>query len=437
MPITIAVGTQWGDEGKGRVVDLLSDAADLVARFNGGDNAGHTVTVGQTTFKLHLVPSGIIHPQTVCLMGNGMVINPLSFLSEIEALTAAGVDASPARLFVSQAAHLITPAHRLLDQVQEAARGAGHLGTTGRGIGPAYVDKTARSGLRAGDILDQAGLPAKVQAHVEQVDCLIRQLYHREADENPRSVGIDVAGISAAFVEKATRMAPYIADAGAMARKSLAAGKRLLAEGAQGALLDLDQGTYPFVTSSCTTATGLFGGLGIGIQPVQRVVGITKAFQTRVGDGPFPTELAGEMAVRLRGTGANPWDEYGTTTGRPRRVGWLDGVLLRYVVEISGIRELAVTKLDILSGMSTLKICTTYTLKGRAAGDEFAMARLGEYQPVYEELPGWNEDVSSARRMQDLPAAARSYLRRLEEIAGVPVSLVSVGAEREQVIRVN
>jgi adenylosuccinate synthase len=442
MPITIAVGTQWGDEGKGRVVDLLSDAADLVARFNGGDNAGHTVTVGRITFKLHLVPSGIIHPQTVCLMGNGMVINPLSFLSEIEALTAAGVDVSPARLFVSQAAHLITPAHRLLDQAQEAARGAGRLGTTGRGIGPAYVDKTARSGLRAGDILDQASLPAKVQAHVEQVDCLIRQLYHGEADENPRSVGnenprsvgIDVAGISAAFVEKATRMAPYIADAGAMARKSLAAGKRLLAEGAQGALLDLDQGTYPFVTSSCTTATGLFGGLGIGIQPVQRVVGITKAFQTRVGDGPFPTELADEMAVRLRGTGANPWDEYGTTTGRPRRVGWLDGVLLRYVVEISGITELAVTKLDILSGMSTLKICTTYTLKGRAAGGEFAMARLGEYQPVYEELPGWNEDVSSLRRMQDLPAAARGYLRRLEEIAGVPVSLVSVGAEREQVI---
>jgi adenylosuccinate synthase len=442
MPITIAVGTQWGDEGKGRVVDLLSDAADLVARFNGGDNAGHTVTVGRITFKLHLVPSGIIHPQTVCLMGNGMVINPLSFLSEIEALTAAGVDVSPARLFVSQAAHLITPAHRLLDQAQEAARGAGRLGTTGRGIGPAYVDKTARSGLRAGDILDQASLPAKVQAHVEQVDCLIRQLYHGEADENPRSVGnenprsvgIDVAGISAAFVEKATRMAPYIADAGAMARKSLAAGKRLLAEGAQGALLDLDQGTYPFVTSSCTTATGLFGGLGIGIQPVQRVVGITKAFQTRVGDGPFPTELADEMAVRLRGTGAKPWDEYGTTTGRPRRVGWLDGVLLRYVVEISGITELAVTKLDILSGMATLQICTAYTLEGRVAGGEFAVARLGEYQPVYEELPGWNEDVSSLRRMQDLPAAARGYLRRLEEIAGVPVSLVSVGAEREQVI---
>jgi adenylosuccinate synthase len=289
------------------------------------------------------------------------------------------------------------------------------------------VDKTARSGLRAGDILDQAGQLAKVNAHVEQVDCLIRQLYHGEA--------LDVAEISAAFVKKATRMAPFIADVGAIARKSLAAGKRLLAEGAQGALLDLDQGTYPFVTSSCTTATGLFGGLGIGIQPVQRVVGITKAFQTRVGDGPFPSELSGEMAVRLRGTGANPWDEYGTTTGRPRRVGWLDGVLLRYVVEISGISELAVTKLDVLSGMATLKICTAYTLDGRAVGGEFAVARLGKYQPVYEELPGWGEDVSRARRMQDLPAAARGYLHRLEEIAGVPVSLVSVGPEREQVIR--
>ncbi len=426
MPITIAVGTQWGDEGKGRVVDLLSDTADLVARFNGGDNAGHTVTVGPTTFKLHLVPSGIIHPQTVCLMGNGMVINPLSFLSEIEALTASGVDASPARLFVSQAAHLITPAHRLLDQAQEAARGAGRIGTTGRGIGPAYVDKTARSGLRAGDILDEAGLPARVKEHVEQADRLIRQLYHGEA--------IDVAGISAGFVEKARRMAPYISDVGAIARKNLAAGKYLLAEGAQGALLDLDQGTYPFVTSSCTTATGLFGGLGIGIQPVQRVVGITKAFQTRVGDGPFPTELADEMALRLRGTGANPWDEYGTTTGRPRRVGWLDGVLLRYVVEISGITELAVTKLDILSGLPTLKICTAYTLNEKP-NPEFAVARLGEYRPVYEDLPGWSEDVSAARRMQDLPPAARAYLHRIEEITDVPVSLVSVGAERDQVIR--
>jgi adenylosuccinate synthase len=408
------------------VVDLLSDTADLVARFNGGDNAGHTVTVGPTTFKLHLVPSGIIHPQTVCLMGNGMVINPLSFLSEIEALTAAGVDASPARLFLSQAAHLITPAHRLLDQAQEAARGAGRIGTTGRGIGPAYVDKTARSGLRAGDILDEAGLPAKVQAHVEQVDSLIRQLYHGEK--------IDVPVISASFVEKARRLAPYIADVGAIARKNLAAGKYLLAEGAQGALLDLDQGTYPFVTSSCTTATGLFGGLGIGIQPVQRVVGITKAFQTRVGDGPFPTELANEMALRLRGTGANPWDEYGTTTGRPRRVGWLDGVLLRYVIEISGITELVVTKLDILSGLPSLKICTSYILGGMP-NSEFAIARLGEYRPVYEDLPGWSEDVSAARRMSDLPPAARAYLHRLEQIAGVPVSLVSVGAERDQVIR--
>jgi adenylosuccinate synthase len=326
---------------------------------------------------------------------------------------------------------LITPAHRLLDQAQEAARGAGRIGTTGRGIGPAYVDKTARSGLRAGDILDEAGLPARVQAHVEQADSLIRQLYHGEA--------IDVPGISAGFVEKARRLAPYIADVGAIARKNLAAGKYLLAEGAQGALLDLDQGTYPFVTSSCTTATGLFGGLGIGIQSVQRVVGITKAFQTRVGDGPFPTELADEMAVRLRGTGANPWDEYGTTTGRPRRVGWLDGVLLRYVVEISGITELAVTKLDILSGLPALKICTAYTLAaGPAAGkpnSEFAVAHLGEYQPVYEDLPGWSEDVTGARRMSDLPPAARAYLGRLEEIAGVPVSIVSVGAERDQVIR--
>ena len=426
MPIEIAVGTQWGDEGKGRVVDLLSAGADLVARFNGGDNAGHTVNVGKTTFKLHLVPSGIIHGHTTCLLGNGMVINPLSFLAEVEMLAKAGVDVSPGRLFVSQAAQLITPAHRLLDQAQDEARGVGRIGTTGRGIGPAYVDKAARSGLRAGDILDEAGFRRKAQAHVEEVDCLMRLLYHQEP--------IDVQGIVDSFTEKARQMAPYIAGVGAIARKALAAGKRLLAEGAQGALLDLDHGTYPFVTSSCTTATGLFGGLGIGIQAVQRVVGITKAFQTRVGEGPLPTELSGEMALRLRGSGANPWDEYGTTTGRPRRVGWLDGMLLKYVIDLSGITELAVTKLDVLSGLPALKICTAYSLAGQASG-EFDVARLGEYQPVYEELPGWGVDVTGARRMQDLPAEARQYLHRVEEIAGVPVRLTSVGPEREQIIR--
>jgi len=425
MPIEIAVGTQWGDEGKGRVVDLLSAEADLVARFNGGDNAGHTVTVGQTTFKLHLIPSGIIHPHTLCLLGNGMVINPLSFLAELEMLEKAGVDVSPRRLFVSQAALLITPVHRLLDQAQDEARGAGRLGTTGRGIGPAYVDKAARSGLRAGDILDEAAFRSKAQAHVAEVSRLMQVLYHKDP--------LDAQAIAGDFVEKALRMAPYITDVGAIARKNLAAGKRLLAEGAQGALLDLDHGTYPYVTSSCTTATGLFGGLGIGIQAVQRVVGITKAFQTRVGDGPFPTELEGEMALRLRGSGANPWDEYGTTTGRPRRVGWLDGVLLKYVVELSGISELGVTKLDILSGLPSLKVCTAYSLDGRS-GDEFNVARLGEYRPVYEEMPGWEADVSGARRLQDLPAAARRYLNRIQEIAGAPVRLVSVGPEREQVI---
>jgi adenylosuccinate synthase len=243
-----------------------------------------------------------------------------------------------------------------------------------------------------------------------------------------------VPGIAAVFVEKAQQMAPYIADVGAIARKALAEGKRLLAEGAQGALLDLDHGTYPFVTSSCTTATGLFGGLGIGIQAVQRVLGITKAFQTRVGDGPFPTELSGEIALRLRGTGANPWDEYGTTTGRPRRVGWLDGVLLKYAIELSGISELAVTKLDILSGLRSLKICTGYSLAGQPSG-EFNIARLGEYRPIYEEMPAWDADVSGARRMQDLPTEALAYLHRIQEIAGAPVRLASVGPEREQVIR--
>lgn len=432
MPLNIAIGTQWGDEGKGRVVDLLSADASLVCRFNGGDNAGHTVNVGKQTFKLHLIPSGIVHSHTVGIMGSGMVINPITLLGEIESLHKAGVEITPKRLFISPLAHLITPAHRLLDKAQDEARGSNAIGTTGRGIGPAYVDKAARRGLRAGDILNEKKFRSKVLEHFRQVDLQIQALYKKPP--------LDVEVLTDEWIPQAQKLIPFIQDFSNLLRETLRSGDIVLAEGAQGALLDLDHGTYPFVTSSCTTATGVFGGLGLGIMPVDRIIGITKAFQTRVGAGPFPTELSGEMAERLRGTGANPWDEFGTTTGRPRRVGWLDGVLLKYTCEINGVNELCVTKLDILSGIPEIKLCTAYKVKGISHDrlpfglDANAMV---EYFPEYETLPGWNEDITGVRKWNDLPVTARDYIQRLESFCGVRVSLISVGPERDQIIRLD
>lgn len=429
MPVDIIVGTQWGDEGKGRVVDLLSRQADYVARYNGGDNAGHTVTVADSTFKLHLCPSGIIHPQAVGVIGNGVVVNPAVLLDEIEMLNAAGVTTGPERLRISHAAHLITPAHLALDAAQEQARGQGKIGTTLRGIGPAYTDKTARTGLRLGQMLDETGFAQALEAHISGVNQILTRLY----DARP----VNVTEAVNTYLEYARRIRPYIADVSALLAQALATGKRILAEGAQGTLLDLDHGTYPFVTSSTPTAAGALVGLGLGVGCTERVIGVTKAFQTRVGEGPFPSELSGELAQRLRGTGAQPWDEYGTTTGRPRRVGWLDMVLLRYAVRINGLTELTLTKLDVLSGMPTLKICTAYR-KGREIISDlpFGPADLTPFEPEYEELPGWEGDVTGARRWEDLPREARAYILRIEELSGIPVRLVSVGPERDQVVEI-
>ncbi len=340
MPLKILVGTQWGDEGKGRIVDLLSAQSDYVARFNGGDNAGHTVTVASNTFKLHLVPSGIIHPHTIGVLGNGLVINPQSLLVEIEMLRNAGIEINPQRLKLSFGAHLITPGHIALDKAREVARGNSKIGTTGRGIGPAYTDKATRSGLRMLDLLDSADLNQKLQAHFDQVNRTLKTQY----DSEP----LHIPDLIMKLIEQASLLQAYITDTGTLLDQALRDNKNVLAEGAQGVLLDLDHGSYPFVTSSNVAATGVFTGLGIGIQPVSAVIGATKAFQSRVGSGPFPTEVDGEMAELLRGTGANPWDEFGTTTGRPRRVGWLDGVLLRYAVRINGLTELVLTKMDVL-----------------------------------------------------------------------------------------
>ena len=429
MPLDIVIGTQWGDEGKGRIVDLLAAQADIVARFNGGDNAGHTVTVGNHTFKLHLIPSGIIHPHTLGVMGNGMVINPSNFLSEVEMLQNAGVSVGPERLRISYAAHLITPAHRAMDLAQETARGSANLGTTGRGIGPAYTGKTSRNGLRMEEMLNPATFMKKVQLHVEEVNKILVDQYHAEP--------LDPRAVAREYTNCAHHMIPYISDTGLLIDQALRSGQRVLAEGAQGTLLDLDHGTYPYVTSSSAVAPAVFTGLGIGITPVDRVVGVTKAFQTRVGSGPFPTEVFGKTAERLRGTGKNPWDEFGTTTGRPRRVGWLDGVLLRYALRVNGVTELMVTKMDVLSGLSTLRLSVGYK-SGEVSYPDLPMgpANLTPFEPIYEEMAGWEEDVTAVRRWQDLPAAARDYIRRIEAYCGVPIKRVSVGPERDQVVEV-
>lgn len=433
MPLDIIVGAQWGDEGKGRIVDLFSAQAKVVARFNGGDNAGHTVTVGQQTFKLHLMPSGIIHPHTIAIIGTGVVVNPETLLSEIEMLRSYGIKVDETRLRLSHAAHLITPAHRALDQAQEKARGKASIGTTGRGIGPAYTDKTSRSGLRVEDMLNEDSFRQKITAHVESVNQLLRKLYEAEP--------LDASAIAEKYLAYARILAPYITDTSLLIYRSLKQGERVLAEGAQGALLDLDYGTYPFVTSSAPTASGALVGLGVGPQTVDRIVGVVKSFQTRVGSGPFPTELQDEMALRLRGTGSQPWDEYGTTTGRARRVGWLDLVLLRYVARINGLNELVITKMDVLSGLPSIKLCVAYRKIGEAGSQTYpdmplGVADLSPFEPVYEELPGWDESLVDTRTWIDLPQAAQKYIQRISEICEVPVRFVSVGPEREQVVSV-
>jgi len=427
MTLQVIVGAQWGDEGKGRIVDWFAAQADFSARFNGGDNAGHTVTVGSQIFKLHLVPSGIIHPQIIAILGNGMVVNPHTLFDEMDILRQAGISVSPQRLRISYAAHLITPAHHALDKALEAARGRGNIGTTGRGIGPAYTDKATRRGLRAGDMLDP-DFCDRIGNHVTEANRTLRMLGALELDPAP---------VCVQYGEYAVRLKPHIADTALELHTALDMGKTILAEGAQGTLLDIDFGTYPFVTSSSTTAPGALTGLGLGLDAARdvRVIGVVKAFQTRVGSGPFPTEVFDDLALRLRGTGEHPWDEYGTTTGRPRRVGWLDGVLLKYAVRINGISELAVTKLDILSGLESIRLCVSYHRDGKVITDlPFGPADLSPFEPVYEELPGWHEEVSAVRRWADLPPAAQIYIERVASLAGVPVQLVSVGPEREQVV---
>ncbi len=427
MPLDVIVGAQWGDEGKGRITDALAAQAAVVARYGGGDNAGHTVTVGDRIFKLHLIPSGIIHPHTLCLLGAGMVVNPIVLAREIDELKALGVAAGPDRLRLAYNAHLITPLHQATDAAEERRRGGPGLGTTRRGIGPAYTDKAARRGLRAEQMRDSDAFAREVQAQMETGGAAFRQLYGLEPP--------DPVETAQQYGELAERLGAYVDDPGRLIHAALERGETVLAEGAQGTLLDLDHGSYPYVTSSHPSAPAALTGLGVGPKYLRRILGVTKAFQTRVGEGPFPTELQGPIAEQLRGTGEQPWDEFGTTTGRPRRCGWLDGVLLRYAVRVNGLTELALTKLDVLGGLETLHIASTYAGEGSEFTEPPAgPAALTAVEPQYETLPGWQDDLMAIRDWDSLPEAARSYVRRVETIAAVPIRLISVGPEREQLV---
>ena len=430
MPLDIVVGTQWGDEGKGHITDLLAAEADYVARFGGGDNAGHTVTIGSNIFQLHLIPSGIIHPGTICIMGNGMVINPSVLIGEIDRLIEQGISVDPDRLKISHNAHLITPAHVALDKALEISKKDNAIGTTQRGIGPAYTDKTARIGLRAGLLTRPGHLNEAIKAHVARKQGDLKTFSDSDS--------LDANKIAADFAYYAQRLAPYITDTSAQIHTALSEQSSVLAEGAQGTLLDLDHGTYPFVTSSWPTSGGALVGLGVGPKTVRRVVGVAKAYTTRVGEGPFPSEIKGDMAIKLRGTGKNPWDEFGTTTGRPRRVGWLDTVILRYAVQINSLTELAVTKLDILSGLEQIPVCVGYELDGHTISHfPTDVDTLSRCRPIIELLPGWTEDIMDTRRFENLPANARDYVDNVADATGIPVQYVSVGPRRDQVIRMH
>jgi adenylosuccinate synthase len=429
MAITVILGSQWGDEGKGKITDLLAAEADLVARFGGGDNAGHTVTVGTERFALHLIPSGILYPRVTCLLGGGMVVNPKKLLAEMDGLAARGVDVSPIRLRLSGRAHLIMPYHIALDGAAEAARGGAAIGTTKRGIGPAYTDKAARSGIRVQEFLHPPEVLARrIREQTEAKNNLLAKVYGQPA--------LDIEQIVEDYLVYAKRLAPHIANVSEEIASALRSRKRILAEGAQGTLLDLDYGSYPYVTSSYPTIGGVMLGLGIGPQHIQRVVGVVKAYQTRVGAGPMPTELTGELGDQMRGTGAQPWDEFGTTTGRPRRCGWLDVVSLRYAVRVNGLTEMAITKLDILSRFETLQVCVAYELDGtRIETFPTDLSVLARCQPVYETFDGWGSDITQAHTFDDLPLEAGQYVTRIEELLGIPASCVSVGPGREQTIR--
>ena len=420
MTVTAVVGAQWGDEGKGRIVDYLAQNAGMVIRFQGGDNAGHTVVNEQGTFRLHLVPSGIFNPRTCCIVGTGTVVNPDSLLGEMEEqLASAGVSLD--NLWLSERAHVLMPYHRLLDGLQEGARGGAKIGTTGRGIGPAYADKAARTGIRLGDLARPAYLRARLGLVLPGVN---RTLAHFGQP------GLELDSLIEQAAGWSERLGSRILDTLPMIREAVRGGQSILLEGQLGVMRDLDWGIYPYVTSSNPLAGAACVGAGLPPTAITDVVGVVKAYSTAVGAGPFPVELGDEVGQRLREVG----QEYGATTGRPRRCGWFDGVAIRYAAWLNGFTSLAVTKLDVLDGLPELKICVGYEIDGQTVRRVPDTPDLERASPIYETWPGWQASTRDARRWDDLPAAARAYLRRIEELAGVPIRFVSVGAEREQLI---
>ncbi len=420
---TVVVGAQWGDEGKGKIVDVLAADADIIARYQGGANAGHTVDVAGDEFILHQIPSGILHPGKRCLLGNGVVLDLEQFFNELDGLERRGIDAE-GRVGISGRAHLLLDYHKRLDRASEQRRGSEKIGTTGKGIGPAYEDKVARRGLRVSDLRDP-----------RQAEALLRASAGA-ANERLASTGVepvDLDALLSRLLDARQRLLPLVTDTGREIDEALRAGRRVLLEGAQGALLDIDHGTYPFVTSSNTTAAGAATGTGIGPTALDTVLGVVKAYTTRVGSGPLPTEIHGELGERLRELGG----EYGATTGRPRRCGWFDAVVVRYAARVNGLTGLALTKLDVLDSLDEIRICTGYLIEGEHHQDfPDDLTRLGSAEPVLETLPGWKADTTAARALQDLPDNARRYMHRLEELADVPLDIVSVGTQREQIIRV-
>lgn len=423
MPNVVVIGTQWGDEGKGKVVDILASRADLIVRFQGGNNAGHTLVVDGEQTICHLIPSGILHKDKKCLIGNGVVVDPQVLLEEIRVLTEKGFSITSERLFLSEKAHLIMPYHKALDLAREAAKGKGKLGTTGRGIGPCYEDKVGRRGIRAVDLLDPKALEEKIRINLEEKNFLLSKFFRADI--------LEFQPIYDSYLLMAEKIVPFISNVSLEIDEAIRKGEKVLFEGAQGTHLDIDHGTYPFVTSSNPVSGAVCAGAGVGPDKLHHIMGIVKAYTTRVGAGPFPTELLDETGDYLQERGA----EFGATTGRRRRCGWLDLVMLKDSILYNGLTSICVTKLDVLTGLDRIRICVAYNINGKRINHMPADIRsLAQCEPVYEELPGWHEEISNEGDMDQLPGRTRDYLERIVEITGVPLSIVSVGPQREQTI---
>ena len=423
MPTSCVIGLLWGDEGKGKVIDCMAEAADFVVRYGGGHNAGHTLIWNGERLVLHLVPSGILRPEVVNVIGNGVVVDPTHLEQEVARLIQRGVELElGGNLLLSERAHLILPLHKALDQVAEQTRGSGRIGTTGRGIGPAYADRAARCGLRLGDLIRPERLAAGLGRLLDEKNPVLRAFGLQPLEQQP---------LLDELLRLGERLEPGIVDAGLALRSALREGRHILCEGAQGVLLDVDHGTYPFVTSSSASTGGIAIGTGLPPAQLERVTGVVKAYATRVGEGPFPTELHGEVGQRLRERGR----EFGSTTGRPRRCGWFDGVAARYAVDVSGTTALAMTNLDVLSTFDPLYVAEAYELPDGSRSEHFPAFDLEQAKPVWRELPGWTEDLTEVRTYEQLPPNARRYVEAIEARVGIPVELISVGPGREQVIR--